>query len=47
MNRTNIGKDEKVDLVTDSNSILAGWRKHFSQLSYVVWLMKENIEQSN
>ena len=25
-------KDEKGDLVTDSNSILARWRDHFSQL---------------
>jgi len=24
--------DEKSDLVTDSHSILAKWRKHFSQL---------------
>ena len=25
-------KDEKNDLVTDSNSILARWRNHFCQL---------------
>jgi len=25
-------KDEKGDLVTESHSILARWRKHFSQL---------------
>ena len=30
--RTNIVKDEKGDLVTDSHSFLAGWRNHFSQL---------------
>jgi len=30
--RTNIVKDEKGDLVTDSHSIWAWWRNHFSQL---------------
>jgi hypothetical protein len=30
--RTDIVKDEKGDLVTDCNSILARWRDHFSQL---------------
>jgi len=30
--RNNIIKDEKGDLVADSHSILARWRKHFSQL---------------
>jgi len=30
--RTNIVKDEKGDLVTDSHSILAMWKNHFSQL---------------
>ena len=30
--KTNIVKDEKGDLVTDSHSILATWRNHFSQL---------------
>ena len=30
--RTNIVKDKKGDLVTDSHSILARWRNHFSQL---------------
>ena len=30
--RTNIVKDEKGDLFEDSNSILARWRNHFSQL---------------
>ena len=30
--RCNIVKDEKGDLVTDSNSIVARWRNHFSQL---------------
>jgi hypothetical protein len=34
--RTNIVKDEKGDLVTDSHSILAGWRNHFSQLLNVI-----------
>ena len=30
--RTNTVKDEEGDLVTDSYSILASWRKRFSQL---------------
>ena len=30
--RTNLVKDEKGDLVTDSYSILARWRNHFLQL---------------
>jgi hypothetical protein len=30
--RTNIVKDENGDLVADSHSILAGWRKYFSPL---------------
>jgi hypothetical protein len=30
--RTNIIRDEKGDFITDSHSILAGWRNHFSQL---------------
>jgi len=30
--RNNIVKDEKGDLFTDSHSILARWRNHFSQL---------------
>jgi hypothetical protein len=30
--RTNIAKDEKVDLVADSHSILVRWRNYFSQL---------------
>ena len=30
--RTNIVKEEKIDLVTDSHSILGRWRNHFSQL---------------
>jgi endonuclease I len=29
--RTNIVKDEKCDLVTDSHNILAWWKKHLSQ----------------
>jgi hypothetical protein len=33
--RPNIVKDEKGGLVTDSHSILARWRNHFSQLLYV------------
>jgi len=34
--RSNIVKDEKDDLVTNSLSILAGWRNHFSQLLKVL-----------
>jgi hypothetical protein len=30
--RTNIVKDEKGDLITDSHSILAMWWDHFSQI---------------
>jgi len=30
--RNNIVKDEKCDLVTDSNNILDRWRNEFSQL---------------
>jgi hypothetical protein len=30
--RTNIVKNEKVDLVTDCHSILARWKNHFSQV---------------
>ena len=30
--RSNVVKDEKVDLVADSYSIMARWRKYFSQL---------------
>jgi len=33
--RTNIVKDDKGDLVAGSNSVLARWRNHFSQLSNV------------
>jgi len=33
--RTNVVQDEKGDLVTDSHSILARWRNHFSQLFIV------------
>jgi len=32
VNRNNIGKNEKVDLVKDSHSVLTKWRKNFSQL---------------
>ena len=32
--RTNIVKDEKGDLFTDSHSILVRWRSHFSELLY-------------
>jgi hypothetical protein len=32
LHRTNIVKDEQGDLVSDSHSILASWRNHFSQL---------------
>ena len=31
---TNIVWEEKVDLVTDCHSILAGWRNHFSAITY-------------
>jgi len=34
--RTNILRDEKNDLVTDSHIILARWRNHFSQLLNVL-----------
>jgi len=37
--RTTIVKNEKGDFVTDSHSILARWRKHFSQLLNVHRLM--------
>ena len=30
--RTNVGEDEKSDLVADSYSIVARWRNYFSQL---------------
>ena len=33
--RANIVKEEKDDLVTDCDSILAEWKNHFSQLLYV------------
>jgi len=33
--RTNIVKDEKGDLITDSHSILARWRNHSYQLLIV------------
>jgi len=32
VNKTNIEKDEMVDMFTDSHSICSRWRKHFSQL---------------
>jgi len=32
VNKTNIVKDEMVDMFTDSHSICSSWRKHFSQL---------------
>ena len=38
--RTNIVKDEVGDLVTDSHSILAGWRNHFSKLFIVNGLVR-------
>ena len=37
--RTNIVKDEKGDFVTDSHSILARWKNHFSQLFSVHGVM--------
>jgi hypothetical protein len=48
--RTNTMKDEKGDLVTDSHSILATWRKHFSQLLHLHWVNdvgREKIHQSH
>ena len=36
--RTNIVKDEKGDLVTDSYSIVTRWRNHFSQLWNAHWV---------
>ena len=36
--RTNIVKDEKGDVVTDSHSILARWRNYFSQLLNVLYM---------
>ena len=36
--RTNIVKDEKGDFFTDSSSILARWRKHYSQLLNVLYM---------
>ena len=35
--RTNVVKDEKCDLVTDSHSIWGRWRNHFSQLLNIHW----------
>jgi hypothetical protein len=35
---TNIGKNEKDDLVTDCHNILATWKNHFSQLLNVRWV---------
>ena len=32
--RTNVVKDERDDLVTDSHSILARWRNHLSATEY-------------
>jgi hypothetical protein len=37
-------KDEKGDLVTDSHSILAGWRNHFSQLFNVYGINDRQME---
>jgi hypothetical protein len=46
--RTNIVKDEKDDLVTDCHSILAGWRKPFSQLLGLMILGRQKyIHQSH
>ena len=38
VNRTNIVKDYKGDLVADSHSTLARWRNYFSQLLNVNWV---------
>ena len=35
--RTNIVKDKKVNMVTDSHIILARWRNHFCKLLNVCW----------
>ena len=43
--RTNILRDGKGDLVTDSQSILAGWRNHFSQILMYLWLMMLGIQK--
>jgi hypothetical protein len=36
--RTNIVKGEKGNLVAESDSILARWRNHFSQLLNIHWI---------
>jgi len=45
--RTNIVRNEKGDLVTDSHSILARWRNHFSQLLIVQMLGRQKYTQQN
>jgi hypothetical protein len=50
--RTGIVKDEKGDLVADSHSIMARWKKYFSQIlnvhgvSEVTYLLTYSMEQS-
>jgi len=38
-------KDKKGDLVTDSHSILARWRKHFCKLLNVHWV--DDVRQTD
>jgi len=47
--RTNIVKDDKIDLVADSHSILARWRNCFSQLLnvHLVNLGRQKYTQQN
>ena len=43
--RTNAGEDEKGNLITDSTSILARWRNHFSQqLMYMGLMMLDRLK---
>ena len=47
--RTNIVKDERGDLVTDCQSIVAKWRNHFCQLLNKHWVndvRQTQIQQS-
>jgi hypothetical protein len=45
--RTNIVKNEKGDLFTDSHSILARWRKHFSQVLNVYGVNYAKTQQNH
>jgi len=42
--KTKIAKDEKGDLLIDSHSTLARWRKHFSELFNEYWV--NNVRQT-